>query len=224
MSTLQCNFPQVRNFFREIFLRRRFSQKYSQKFKKSEEFTNPLSFSISSTITNILALNFARIFNLIRLFFIENQLGQLFKVIKAYRITWIFHCCNVTRCLFDRRLLQWPVGFTGRRGKREECNYAGHILPVCVAVWRGGGRKSRRHIHACVIMRGSRECTREIRARVPRRPINRTHFDTKGISRACPRESSKITSNPFDREENIQNGSGTEMFAMIIIRTRYFHL
>lgn len=52
------------------------------------------------------------------------------------------------------------------------------------AVWRGGGRKSRRHIHACVIMRGSRECTREIRARVPRRPINRTHFDTKGISRA----------------------------------------
>lgn len=99
MSTLQCNFPRVRNFFREIFLRRRFSQKYSQKFKKSEEFTNPLSFSISSTITNILALNFARIFNLIRLFFIENQLGQLFKVIKAYRISWIFHCCNVTRCL-----------------------------------------------------------------------------------------------------------------------------
>lgn len=65
----------------------------------------------------------------------------------------------------------------------EERNYVGHTLPCARARGAVATAKAVDIFMRALLCEGAGECTREIRARVPRRPINRTHFDTRGISR-----------------------------------------
>lgn len=83
----------------------------------------------------------------------------------------------------------------GKNG--EECNYDGHTLP-CTVEHVGEAAKADDIFMRALLCEGAGECTREIRARVPRRPINRTHFETRGISRAS-RESSRTILGETDR-------------------------